>query len=114
LRFLSIRHGSDGGLAKVTSRKNANSVYAPYVGNFSYTASGGISQMKFGNRRWGAAKFNTRMQVTELGLGTNLADANLWKTNYEYGELDSNGSTDAGKHGVRHAIMRFSARSLPV
>jgi len=38
------------------------------------------------------------MQVTELGLGTNLADANLWKTNYEYGELDSNGSTDAAKN----------------
>jgi len=38
------------------------------------------------------------MQVTELGLGTNLADANLWKTNYEYGELDSNGTTVTSKN----------------
>ncbi|MGB5015519.1 MAG: hypothetical protein WBO68_15970, partial [Pyrinomonadaceae bacterium] len=89
---------ADGDLASVTSRKTANGVYTPYVSNFSYTASGGISQMKLGNGRWETAKFNTRMQVTELGLGTNVADANLWKTNYEYGELDSNGTTDPAKN----------------
>ncbi|HMT09757.1 MAG TPA: hypothetical protein PKA82_17355, partial [Pyrinomonadaceae bacterium] len=60
---------SDGDLAKVTSKKNSTSVNAPFVSNFSYTASGGISQMKLGNGRWETAKFNNRMQVTELGLG---------------------------------------------
>ncbi|MCW5957365.1 MAG: RHS repeat protein [Pyrinomonadaceae bacterium] len=89
---------SDGDLLKVTSQKNSSSVYTPYASNFSYTASGGISQMRLGNGRWETAKFNTRMQVTELGLGNGPADASLWKTNYEYGELDANGNVVASKN----------------
>jgi len=68
------------------------------VSNFSYTASGGISQMKLGNGRWETAKFNSRMQVTELGLGNGSNDASIWKTNYEYGELQSDGSVDVSKN----------------
>ena len=89
---------SDGDLLRVTSKKAAGSVFAPYVSNFSYTASGGISQMRLGNGRWETAKFNTRMQVTELGLGSSATDAGVWKTQYDYGELDANGNVDASKN----------------
>ena len=84
---------SDGDLMRVTSAKNAASVFAPYVSNFSYTASGGISQMRLGNGRWETAKFNNRLQVTELGLGSSSVDAGTWKVNYDYGELQSDGTT---------------------
>ena len=36
--------------------------------------------------------------MTEIGLGNCPADASLWKTNYEYGELDANGNLDAVKN----------------
>jgi len=89
---------SDGDLLRVTSKKASGSVFAPYVSNFSYTASGGISQMRLGNGRWETAKFNTRLQVTELGLGSSATDAGVWKTQYEYGELDANGNVVASKN----------------
>jgi len=54
--------------------------------------------MKLGNGRWETAKFNTRLQVTELGLGAGPTSASLWKVNYEYGELDSNGNVVTSKN----------------
>jgi len=89
---------SDGDLMKVTSQKAGGNIFVPYVSNFSYTASGGISQMTLGNGRWETAKFNNRLQVTELGLGASATDASVWKTNYEYGEIDLNGNVDAIKN----------------
>ena len=97
-RVVKNEFESDGDLLKVTSQKNASSVFATYVSNFSYTASGGISQMRLGNGRWETAKFNNRMQVTELGLGNSATDASVWKTAYEYGELDSNGNVVTAKN----------------
>ena len=87
-------------------------MFAKYVSNFSYTASGGISQMRLGNGRWETAKFNNRMQVTELGLGTNLADANLWKTAYEFGELNTNGTVDTAKNTGNIAKQTLSFNGL--
>ncbi len=81
----------DGDLMQVLSRK-ANDTFRNYVTSFSYTASGGISQMRLGNGKWETAKFNERLQVYELGLGSSASSAALWKVNYAYGELQSNGT----------------------
>ena len=89
---------SDGDLTNVTSQKAGGNVFVPYVSNFSYTASGGISQMRLGNGKWETAKFNNRLQVTELGLGSGPTDANLWKVGYEYGEVDATGAVIASKN----------------
>jgi len=90
-RVVKNEFESDGDLAKVSSKKNLGGVFTPFVSNFSYTAAGGITQMKLGNGKFETAKFNSRLQVIELGLGASAADAGLWKTIYEYGELDENG-----------------------
>ena len=84
---------SDGDLQDVVSKKAGGTVFTPYVSDFMYTASGGISQMKLGNGRWESAVFNTRLQVTDLGLGGSATDSSLWKTHYDYGELSQDGST---------------------
>ncbi len=89
---------SDGDLLRVTSKKAGSQVYTPYVSNFSYTASGGISQMRLGNGKWETAKFNSRLQVYELGLGNSATNASLWKVNYEYGELNTDGTVNAAKN----------------
>jgi len=54
--------------------------------------------MRLGNGRWETAKFNTRLQVTELGLSSSAANAGLWKTAYEYGELQTNGTVDTARN----------------
>ncbi|HMT09184.1 MAG TPA: hypothetical protein PKA82_14365 [Pyrinomonadaceae bacterium] len=107
---------TNGDLAKVGSQTNSTSVNAPFVSNFSYTASGGISQMKLGNGRWETAKFNNRMQVTELGLGASASDAGTWKTQYEYGELQSNGTVDASKNtgNIAKQTLSFNGITHPL
>ena len=87
-----------GDLAKVTSQKNSSSVYIPYASTFSYSAAGAVISMKLANGRWETAKFNARLQTAELGLGSSATDTGLWKVNYEYGELQTNGSVDTTKN----------------
>ncbi len=106
---------SDGDLLTVTSAKAGSQVFAPYASNFSYTASGGISQMKLGNGKWETAKFNTRLQLTELGLGSGPADASTWKVNYDYGELNTDGTVNATKNtgNIAKQTLSFSGLANP-
>jgi RHS repeat-associated protein len=77
---------NDGDLAKVV--RNGKT----YVSDFSYNASGGINSLKLGNGLWETAQFNTRQQLTQLGLGANANDSSLFKLQYEFGELTANGT----------------------
>jgi len=55
--------------------------------------------MRLGNGKWETAQFNNRLQVTQLGLGTSATNANLWKTDYQYGEFNpSDGSVNTNKN----------------
>lgn len=90
-RVVKNQFEADGDLMNVASKKAGGTVYAPYVSNFLYTASGGISQMRLGNGKWESAQFNNRLQVNQLGLGSSATDTGLWKVNYDYGELAQNG-----------------------
>lgn len=89
---------ADGDLAAVSSRARSNVPMRTFASNFSYTAAGAVSLMQLGNGRWETTLFNNRLQPTQLGLGTTnvAANADLWRVNYEYGMLDSNGATLPG------------------
>jgi RHS repeat-associated protein len=91
---------ADGDLLKVESQRAGTTLMKPYVSNFSYTASGGISQMRLGNGNWESTQFNNRFQPVQIGLGNASNNTtNLWKVNYEYGELQADGTTvDANKN----------------
>jgi RHS repeat-associated protein len=78
---------SDGDLSRVAVSGHT------YAGDFNYTANGGIAALKLGNGLWETAQFNTRQQVTQLGLGATSSNADLWKVDFEYGELQSDGTT---------------------
>ncbi|MCC6327365.1 MAG: hypothetical protein IT174_02535 [Acidobacteria bacterium] len=54
--------------------------------------------MRLGNGKWETAKFDNRLQVTELGLGASATNAGLWKVNYDYGELNMDGTVNAAKN----------------
>lgn len=89
---------SDGGLSVVTS-KAANGFVKRVASDFDYTAAGGVSKMKLGNGLWETTQLNERQQLTQVGLGTTNSNNNLFKIDYEYGELNTDGTTvDASKN----------------
>ncbi|MGB7202045.1 MAG: RHS repeat-associated core domain-containing protein [Pyrinomonadaceae bacterium] len=97
-RIVKTEIDASGDLSKVTSQKAGGSVYAPYASNISYSAAGAVTSMRLGNGKWETASFNSRLQPVQLGLGASIADTGLWKVNYEYGELQTNGTVDALKN----------------
>lgn len=78
----------DGGLNVVTS-KASNGQNKVVASNFDYTAAGGIKKMKLGNGLWETSQVNERFQLTQVGLGTTATNNNLFKIDYEYGEISS-------------------------
>ncbi len=107
---------SDGDLMRVFGKANANATEKTYVNSFSYTASGGISRVRLGNGKWETAKFNDRQQITELGLGNSATDASAWKVNYEYGEIENNGTLSTSKNtgNIARQTLSFAGLANPL
>lgn len=81
-------YDTDGDLSQVV--KNGKT----YASDFSYTVAGAIQRMRLGNGNWESAVYNERLQLTQIGLGNAPNNTtNLWKVNYEYGELNTDGTT---------------------
>lgn len=80
-------------MARIFGQANATATKKTYANGFLYTADGKIQRLRLGNGRWESAKFNDRLQVTELALGASNGDGGLWKLAYEYGELNTDGVT---------------------
>jgi hypothetical protein len=48
--------------------------------------------LQLGNGRYETTQFNSRLQPTQIGLGTSTTDTSLLKLNYDYGTADNNGN----------------------
>ena len=86
---------ANGDLAIVQSKKNAASGYFNYAKNFSYTAAGAVTSMQLGNGRWESTQFNSRLQPTQIALGTTQNATDKLKLNFTYntaGQNDNNGN----------------------
>ncbi|HEY0426708.1 MAG TPA: RHS repeat-associated core domain-containing protein [Pyrinomonadaceae bacterium] len=106
---------SDGNLSRIYGQANPNAAERTYANSFSYTADGKIQRLKLGSGRWESAKFNPRLQVTELSLGTSDGNGSLWKLNYEYGELNADGSISQTKNtgNIAKQTVSFSGLANP-
>ena len=82
---------NDGNLSQVQSKK-ANDTFKNYANSFNYTAAGAVSSMHLGNGKWENTSFNSRLQPTQIGLGSSATSQNLLKLNYDYGTSDNNGN----------------------
>ena len=84
---------TDGDLSKVETMPSGGN-YATRADNFAYTAADAVFSMMLGNSKWETAQFNSRLQPTQLGLGTSMMDQSLWKVEYEYGNnaTENNGN----------------------
>lgn len=112
-RIVRNEFNSDGDLSKILSLKGGAA--RTFASDFSYTAAGAIEKLKLGSGRWESAKFNSNLQITELALGTSPTDGSLWKLNYEYGELNTDGTVNTAKNNgnIAKQIINFSGQTAP-
>ena len=71
-------------IAMVDSKKTSTDFYRPYVNRFVYNAAGAVSSLKLGNGKFESTTFNSRLQPTQIALGSTNAATDLLKLNYTY------------------------------
>jgi RHS repeat-associated protein len=85
---------ADGDLQQVQSRK-LNGTFQNYANAFTYTAAGVVSSMRLGNGKFENTSFNSRLQPTQIGLGSSATNQNLLKLNFDYGTTANNGNVQS-------------------
>ncbi len=83
---------NSGDLLIVESRKNASSGFWHYADAFTYNAAGAVTAMQLGNGRWESTQFNSRLQPTQIALGTTPGTTDKLKLEYGYGTTANNGN----------------------
>ena len=107
---------SDGDIKRIYGKATSTAAEQTYANSFSYTPDDRIEKLKLGNGLWESAKFNNRLQPTEIALGHSVGDGNLWKITYEYGELltiDGTVNTSKNIGNVARQTVNFSGLSHP-
>jgi RHS repeat-associated protein len=88
----------DGGsISLVQSRKNSSSGFWNYADSFTYTAAGAVSSVQLGNGHWESTQFNSRLQPTQIALGTVQNGFDKLRLEYAYGQWES-GTLNAAKN----------------
>ena len=79
-----------------------------YAKNFTYNAAGAVTSMQLGNNRWESTQFNSRLQPTQIALGTVQSGSDKLKLEYGYGTTANNGNVLSQKI----TVMRSSHSDL--
>jgi RHS repeat-associated protein len=91
-RVVTNTFDADGQLANVSSKSNPTATPRTYANSFIYNAAGAIQSMRLGNGRFESTVFNSRLQPTQIALGTSASNTSLLKLDYDYGSTDNNGN----------------------
>lgn len=86
---------NDGDLSMVQSQRNQNAGLVAYAKHFTYTAAGAVSSMQLGNGAWESTVFNSRLQPTQIALGSVQNGTNKLKLDFTYNtpnQNDNNGN----------------------
>jgi RHS repeat-associated protein len=83
---------SNGDLSLVQSKKNANFGFFTYANSFTYNAASAVTSIQLGNGRWESFQFNSRLQPTQIALGTTQNTTDKLKLEYGYGSTVNNGN----------------------
>lgn len=92
-RVVITSYDNAGRLSQVTGQTGETS--KTYASQISYSSHGAISDLKLGNDLWEHSTFNSRLQPTEIGLGTAQSGVDRLKLNYAYGTADNNGNVQS-------------------
>ncbi|MET0753109.1 MAG: RHS repeat-associated core domain-containing protein, partial [Pyrinomonadaceae bacterium] len=105
-KVVNYEFNTDGELSRVSGQTVNNS--KTYANSFNYNSSGGVESFRLGNGKWETAKYNNRLQITQIGLGNSSADTSLLKINYDYGtSAQNNGS-------IREQRINFAGLSSEI
>lgn len=63
-----------------------------YAENFTYNPAGLVISMQLGNGKWESTVFNSRLQPTNINLGTTQGAADKLNLTYSYGTTQNNGN----------------------
>jgi YD repeat-containing protein len=90
-RVVSTVYNNSGRVSQVSGQKAGEAVKT-YASSFNYTAHGAVKELKLGNNLWEHTSFNTRLQPTEIALGTSTTDSSKLHLAYAYGTTANNGN----------------------
>jgi RHS repeat-associated protein len=83
-RVINFDFNKDGDLSLVAGQvTNASKTYA---NSFNYNSNGAVESLRLGNGKWESAKYNSRQQMTQIGLGSGSTDKSLLKLTLDYGD----------------------------
>jgi hypothetical protein len=104
---------TDGDLSMIET-KIAAGAYQMRAQNLGYTSSGVLEKLQIGNGLWETAQLNSRLQVTQLGLGTSPTDTSVWRLNYDFGNNTNNdgnikAQTTTSVAGVFHQTFQYDS-----
>lgn len=93
-RVVASEYDAAGRLAGVKNQANglyyAGAAETDSTNRLQYTAHGAPSQMRLGNGLWEHTNFNTRLQPTQIGLGTSSTNSSVLQLDYSYGATANN------------------------
>jgi len=93
-RVVTSAYDGAGRLNSLTGALMAGDAIKPYATAISYSAPGGITALNLGNGLWETTTFNSRLQPTQIGLGTSSTDTSMFQLGYTYstpGVANNNG-----------------------
>jgi RHS repeat-associated protein len=88
----SARCGSTHGVSASCTDQQG---FWSYAKNLTFNAAGAVTSMQLGNGKWESTVFNSRLQPTQIALGTVQNGYDKLKLNYTYnttGNADNNGN----------------------
>ncbi len=83
-RIITTAYDAAGRFSSLTGQKSGEP-NKTYTSSYSFAAHGGVSSMQLGNSLWEHTNFNTRLQPTQIGLGTSSNDSSKLRLDYGYG-----------------------------
>jgi RHS repeat-associated protein len=97
-RVVNTSYDSAGRIDGISGgNTNLGETTRQYLSQISYAAHGAMKSALLGNNKWEHTTFNTRLQPTQIGLGTSATDSSLLRLDYTYG-VRVNGVLDTTKN----------------
>jgi YD repeat-containing protein len=91
LRRITTAYDGAGRISSINGQKTGEP-NKTYASQFSYASHGAVAAMQLGNGKWEHTSFNSRLQPTQIGLGTTSADSSKLRLDYGYGTANNNGN----------------------
>jgi RHS repeat-associated protein len=94
-KIVAMEYDTAGRLAGVQNQGGpfyVGAVASDTTNRLQYSPHGAVTKMRFGNTLWEHTDFNTRLQATQIGLGTAATNSTVLQLDFGYGTTNNNGN----------------------